>query len=208
MEKTETPVIELKKVPTVEAEALRKRSEVLAEHEDLQKKNEELLKEMQEREYDVDFKSKPVFTRLYKFLEKDAPWGHTTAAGLIMLHNNLKQEKEKLKNEEWDKLIKLRAINVTTLWTMLTKMEGSGFYEAKNFVELMASIGQSISEAVRQVHTDNQELRDNHETLTKLDHLLDHGPLEEDCKPDEPKTEVYDSIKDGPISSNGEEGNA
>ena len=197
MEKTETPVIELKKVPTIEAEALRKRSEVLAEHEDIQKKNEELLKEMQEREYVVDFKSKAVFTRLYKFLEKDARWGHTTAAGLIMLHNNLKQEKVKVKTEDWDKLIKLRAINVTTLWTMMTKMEGSGFHEAKNFVELMASIGQSISEAVRQVHMDNQELRDNHEALTKLDHLLDHGPLEEDCK-----------SKNDSVSSNGEEGNA
>ena len=183
MEKIETPVVKMKKAPEIQVETKRKRSEVLEEHKDLMKKNEELLKEMQEREYQVDFKDKGVFTKLYKFLEKDSPWGHTTAAGLIMLFNNLKQEKEKIKDPEWDNLIQLRAVNVTTLWTMLTKMEGRGFYEAKNFVELMAAIGQSISEAVRRVHTDNQELRDNHETLTKLDQLLDHGSLIEDCQP-------------------------
>ena len=208
MEKTETPVIELKKVPKVEIPEKRKRSEVLAEHKELLILNEDLLKDMQQREYSVNFKDKGCFMKLYKFLEKDAPWGHTTAAGLILLFNNLKQEKEKTKDPEWDAIVKLRAVNVTVLWQMLTQMSGSGFYEAKNFVEIMAAIGESISVAVRQCHSDNQGLRDNHETLTKLDNLLDHGPLEEDCTPDEPKTEVYDSIKDGPISSNGEEGNA
>ena len=203
MKKTETPVIEMKKPPQVNVEEKRKRSEVLEEHKELLQKNDDLLKEMQEREYEVDFKDRGVFTKLYKFLEKDSPWGHTTAAGLIMLFNNLRQEKEKIKDPEWDKKITLRAVNVTTLWTMLTKMEGKGFYEAKNFVELMASIGQSISTAVRQVHTDNQDLRNNHETLTKLDTLLDHGPLIEDCKPENPKTELFDAIAD-----NGKEGNA
>jgi hypothetical protein len=197
MTNNETPVVELKKAPKVEVQEKRKRSEVLAEHKDLMKKNEELLKEMQEREYDVNFKDKGVFTKLYKFLEKDSPWGHTTAAGLIMLFNNLRMEKEKTKDADWDAIVKLRAVNVTTLWTMLTKMEGNGFYEAKNFVEIMAAIGQSISEAVRTVHSDNQELRNNHEDLQKLDQLLDHGQLIEDCKP-----------KGDAASSNGEEGNA
>ena len=204
MEKTETPVIKMKKPPQVDVVEKRKRSEVLAEHKELLQRNDDLLKEMQEREYEVDFKDKGVFTKLYKFLEKESPWGHTTAAGLIMLFNNLRQEKEKIKDPEWDKKITLRAVNVTTLWTMLTKMEGKGFHEAKNFVELMASIGQSISTAVRQVHTDNQELRDNHEALTKLDNLLDHGSLIEDCQNKDAKVEVYDPEKDGPITSTNE----
>ena len=189
MEKTETPTVEKTEIPILNINKeennvvpeKRKRSEVLAEHEELQKKNEELLKEMQQREYEVDFKSKAVFNKFVKFLEKDAKWGHTTAAGLIMLFNNFREEKEKTKDPEWNNLVTLRAINVSTLWQMLTTMEGSGFFEARNFVELMAAIGQPISEAVRQVHTDNQELRNNHEALVKLDSLLDHGQLIEDC---------------------------
>ena len=183
VEKTITPILNINKEENTVVPEKRKRSEVLAEHEELQKKNEELLKEMQQREYDVDFRSKAVFNKFVKFLEKDAKWGHTTAAGLIMLFNNFREEKEKTKDPEWNNLVTLRAINVSTLWQMLTTMEGSGFYEAKNFVELMAAIGQPISEAVRQVHADNQELRNNHEALVKLDGLLDHGQLIEDCQP-------------------------
>lgn len=183
MEKVEIPTVEKKEIPVlnINKEELRKRSEVLADHEELQKKNEVLLQEMQQREYEVNFKSKAVFNKFYKFLEKDAKWGHTTAAGLIMLFNNFREEKEKTRDPKWGGDITLRAINVSTLWQMLTAMEGSGFYEARNFVELMTVIGQPISEAVRQVHTDNQGLRDNHEALVKLDSLLDHGKLIEDC---------------------------
>ncbi len=189
MKKTdETTVVEMKP-ETVEAktvnEPLRKRSEVLEEHKVLMKENEELLKEMQEREYTVEFKDKKVFEKLYKFLEKDAKWGHTTAAGLIMLVNNLKQQRVSVKDPEWDGNVLLRAVNVTTLWQMMSSMEGRGFYEAKNFVEIMATIGQGISGAVVLVQNDNQGLRNNHEKLAKLDQLLDYGQLIEDCKPEE-----------------------
>ena len=43
---------------------------------------------MQEREYEIDFRSKKLLNELLKFLEKDAEWGHTTATGLIMLYHN------------------------------------------------------------------------------------------------------------------------
>jgi len=184
---TETPVIEMEKPAKKGSPKKEKRSEVLKEHELLQKKNDELLKEMQEREYIVNFKDKGVYNRFCKFLEKDCEWGHTTAAGLIMLYNNVRTEKEKTKDPEWNGDIVLRSVNVSTLWQMLTTMKGKGFYEAKQFVELMSVIGQPISEAVRKVHMDNQELRDNHETLAKLDHLLDHGDLENDIKKSDDK---------------------
>ena len=194
MKKEETPVIEMKKtVKPISTQE--KRSEVVKEHSLLQKKNEELLKEMQEREYVVNFKDKGVYNRFCKFLEKDCEWGHTTAAGLIMLYNNVRQEKEKTKDAEWSGDIVLRSVNVSTLWQMLTTMKGKGFYEAKQFVELMAVIGQPISEAVRQVHIDNQELRDNHEQLTKLDHLLDHGNLVNDLKDTTPKPTTQKAVK-------------
>ena len=184
---TETPVIEMEKPTKKGSPKKEKRSEVLKEHKLLQTKNDELLKEMQEREYVVNFKDKGIYSRFCKFLEKDCEWGHTTAAGLIMLYNNVRQEKEKTKDPEWKGDIVLRSVNVSTLWQMLTTMKGKGFYEARQFVELMSVIGQPISEAVRQVHMDNQELRDNHEALSKLDHLLDHGDLENDVEESDDK---------------------
>ena len=65
---------------------------------------------------------------------------------------------------------------------MVTKMTGSGFYEAKTFVELMANIGESLSNAVQAVNDDNVELRETHMELAKVQQELDklsvEGPSE------------------------------
>jgi hypothetical protein len=130
--------------------------------------NEDLIKEMQLREYEIDFKTKKVFDKLLKFLEKDAPWGHTTATGLIMLYHNLREAKELVKDKEFTGIVPVRSTSITILWQMVTKMTGSGFYEAKSFVELMANVGESLSNAVQKVQEDNQSLRDNHSELAKV----------------------------------------
>jgi hypothetical protein len=169
---TEETVLEVVKN---EAAQLPKKSELLAQHKDLMTRNEELLKEMQAREYSIDFKSKKIFDKLLKFLEKEAEWTHTTAAGLIMLYHNLREEKLKTTEKDWNNEVALRAANVSILWQMMTRMTGKGFYEARDFVELMAAIGEPVSKAVQRVHADNQEIRDNHAELAKLDQVLDGG---------------------------------
>jgi hypothetical protein len=148
-----------------------RKSDLLLEHKQLLERNDVLLKEMQEREYEVDFKSKSIFTSLLKFLEKESPWGHTTAAGLILLYNNMRQQKQSI-NDNWDGVVKLRSANVSILWTMITQMKGNGFYEARRFVELMATIGETLSKAVQQVHFDNQSLRENHARINDIENLL------------------------------------
>ena len=164
---TETKVVEMA------TEAAPKTIEQLKVREtELDQINDDLIKEMQTREYEIDFKTKKVFDRLLKFLEKDAPWGHTTATGLIMLYHNLREAKEIVKDKEFKGLIPVRSTSVTILWQMVTKMTGSGFYEAKTFVELMANVGESLSSAVEKVQEDNQALRDNHSELAKVQQEL------------------------------------
>ena len=164
---TETKVVDMttEKAPKTVEQLKTRESE-------LDQINENLIKEMQEREYPVDFKTKKVFDKLLKFLEKDAPWGHTTATGLIMLYHNLREAKEVVKDKEFDGIVAVRSTSVTILWQMVTKMTGSGFYEAKSFVELMANVGESLSEAVQNVQKDNQALRDNHSELAKVQQEL------------------------------------
>lgn len=164
---TKTKVVEMttEKAPkTVE--------QLKARESELDQINEELIKEMQEREYEIDFKTKKVFDRLLKFLEKDAPWGHTTATGLIMLYHNLREAKEVVKEKDFNGVVPVRSTSITILWQMVTKMTGSGFYEAKTFVELMANVGESLSVAVQKVQEDNQALRDNHTELAKVQQEL------------------------------------
>ena len=160
---TETKVVDMttEKAPKTVEQLKTRESE-------LDQINENLIKEMQEREYPVDFKTKKVFDKLLKFLEKDAPWGHTTATGLIMLYHNLREAKELVKEKDFKGLIPIRSTSVTILWQMVTKMTGSGFYEAKAFVELMANVGESLSNAVQASQDDNQALRDNHSELAKV----------------------------------------
>jgi len=165
---TETKVVEM----TAE-DAPMTAEQLNAKIEELEAKNEKLVQEMQERTYEVDFKSKKVFDRLLKFLEKDAPWGHTTATGLIMLYHNLREQKELTKDKEWDGMVSVRSASVTILWQMVTKMTGSGFFEAKAFVELMANVGESLSNAVQAVNDDNIELRETHMELAKVHQELD-----------------------------------
>ncbi len=170
---TETKVVEL----TTE-EAPKTVEQLKAREAELDQLNESLIKEMQEREYEIDFKTKKVFDKLLKFLEKDAPWGHTTATGLIMLYHNLREAKELVKEKDFKGLIPVRSTSVTILWQMVTKMTGTGFYEAKSFVELMANVGESLSEAVQKVQEDNQALRDNHSELAKVQQEIDRLNVE------------------------------
>jgi len=137
MSKEETKVVEMATEETPQT-----LEQLKAREAELDKINEDLIKEMQEREYEIDFKTKKVFDKLLKFLEKDAPWGHTTATGLIMLYHNLREAKEVVKDKEFNGLVPVRSTSVTILWQMVTKMTGNGFYEAKSFVELMAELAK------------------------------------------------------------------
>ncbi len=170
-----------------EAQPLKK-SEILAEQKELNIAAEKLISEMQNREYEVDFKNKKVFNQLVKFLEKDAPWGHTTATGLIMLYHNIREQKELSNSKDWNGVAKFRAANVSILWQMLTKMSGKGFYEAKHFVELMAACGESLSKAVQAVHEDNSSLRETHQRLARLDDLANDPSVINDIVEDEVET--------------------
>ncbi len=181
---------ELKKSET----ETRLKSEILAEQKKLLELNETLLKEMQEREYTIDLKSKKIFDGLLSFLAKEAPWGHTTATGLIMLYHNLREQKEFTKARDWDGNIKLRSANVTILWSMVTKMTGKGFYEAKSFVELMAVCGESLSKAVQAAHNDNAKLRENHHKLSQIDDSLASGNFVNDVTDEYITSSVADEV--------------
>ncbi len=150
-----------------------KMSELIAKRDELDKKSQERLAEVQKMEYNISFGTKKVFTECMKYLEKNSPWNAYTAAGLIMLYNNMTEQKEAIKRmegngETWDGIVKLRTANVTVLWKMLTQMTGTGFYAAKDFVGVMAKIGDDVSKAIQQVDKNNAEVRELHSELEKI----------------------------------------
>ena len=152
----------------------RKMSEIIKDKKEALQKNEDLLRDLQTNEYDIPMSSPKLYKQLMKFLEKDADWGHTTATGLVMLYSNLKENAKTVQAKDWDGIVKLRGTSITILWSMVTSMKGRGFFEARNFIELMAAFGQDLSQVVQKVHEDNQELRDNHVKLSELDTEVNH----------------------------------
>jgi len=60
-------------------------------------------------------------------------------------------------------------------------MKGSGFFAARNFIELMAAFGQELSAVVQKVHEDNSALRDNHVKLSELDTEVNQPDVILDC---------------------------
>ena len=152
----------------------RKMSEIITDKKAALKKNEDLLRSLQTNEYDIPIPTSKLYKQLMKFLEKDAEWGHTTATGLVMLYSNLKENSKTVQAKDWDGIVKLRGTSITILWTMVTSMKGKGFFEARNFIELMAAFGQDLSQVVQKVHEDNQALRDNHARLAELDTEVNH----------------------------------
>ena len=152
----------------------RKLSEIIKDKQTALKKNEDLLRQLQTNQYDIPFGTVKVYKQLCKFLEKDADWGHTTATGLVMLYSNLREGAKETQVKDWNGIVKLRGTSITILWTMVTSMKGKGFFEARNFIELMAAFGQDLSTVVQKVHVDNSALRENHSRLSELDNEVNN----------------------------------
>ena len=178
----------------------RKMSEIIADKRAALKKNEDLLRALQQNEYDIPFGSVKLYKQIMKFLEKEAEWGHTTATGLIMLYSNLKEQQPVTREKDWDGIIKLRGTSITIFWTMVTQMKGRGFFAAREFVEMMAAFGADLSKVVGKVHEDNQELRENHAEMAKLDQEVNHPdvildvPIDEYNKAEEELHKLMDEV--------------
>ena len=169
---SETKKVEQKIMEEVKQEKI-KLSELIAKRDDLDKKSQEMLESIQKNEYNISFGTKKIFVECMKYLEKNSPWNAYTAAGLIMLYNNMNEQKENIKRIEvngdtWDGVVKLRTANVTILWKMLTQMTGTGFYAAKDFVNVMARIGDDVSKAIKQIDEKNEEVRNMHTELERI----------------------------------------
>lgn len=155
-----------------EAQVIEERTvEVIkAEIEEISKKAEKLALEIQFREYGINIENKRNLQRLINYVENNAAWSHQDAAGLIALHANLKEAEVKGLDEDGN--LKLRSINLNTLYNVFLKSSGKGLKSAKDHISLLTIVGESVSNSMQTMADDNQELRDIHQELSKLDDEL------------------------------------
>ena len=138
------------------------------------------LKIEQETEYDIklgenDVRGYPTgkraFTQLMTYLNERVEWTPKTAAQLMVLVSNMKENEAHVKSKTFDNVIKLRSSNVLVLYhSILENMSGKGYNTAKDFLALWANCGQEITNAVREVHKVHESTR---ELGTKLNLIED-----------------------------------
>ena len=150
------------------------------------------LKAEQETEYEIrlgenDERGYPMgrraFTQLMTYLNERVEWTAKTAAQLMVLVANMKENETHVKSKNFDNVIKLRSSNVLVLYhSILENMSGKGYNTAKDFLTVWANCGQSITNAVREVHKVHESTR---ELGTKLNLIEDEFDKSFDVLPNE-----------------------
>jgi hypothetical protein len=159
------------------------------------------LKAEQETEYEIrlgenDNRGYPMgrraFTQLMTYLNERVEWTAKTAAQLMVLVANMKENEAHVKSKTFDNVIKLRSSNILVLYhSILENMTGKGYNTAKDFLTLWANSGQAITNAVREVHKVHESTR---ELGTKLNLIEDEFDKSFDDLPFDEESVV--SLKD------------
>ena len=152
------------------------------------------LKAEQETEYDIrlgenDVRGYPMgrraFAQLMTILKERVRWNAKTVAQLMVLVNNMEQNEAHVKSKSFDNVIKLRSSNVLVLYRFIMEdMEGRGYNTAKDFLTLWANSGESITNAVREVHKIHESTRELGNKLNliedEFDKSFDDLPFDEE----------------------------
>jgi hypothetical protein len=141
------------------------------------------LKVEQETEYAIrlgenDVRGYPMgrraFTQLMTYLNERVEWTAKTAAQLMVLVANMKENEANVKSKTFDNVIKLRSSNVLVLYhSILENMTGKGYNTAKDFLTLWANCGQEITNAVREVHKIHESTRELGSKLNLIEDEFD-----------------------------------
>ena len=141
------------------------------------------LKAEQETDYEIclgenDERGFPMgrraFTQLMTYLNERVEWTAKTAAQLMVLVANMKENEAHVKSKSFDNVIKLRSSNVLVLYhSILENMSGKGYNTAKDFLTLWANCGQAITNAVRDVHKIHESTRELGSKLNLIEDEFD-----------------------------------
>lgn len=177
-------------VETTETEnkvQLPKKSELLQEQIDLEKQYDTESSAMLEGIYNVKFGTKGAFDRMMKYLEHDVEFDHSTATGLALLFSNMKQQKPFTRENDWNGEVQLKTSSCLMLWKFLMGHKGHGFFEAKQFLETIQTVGPDLTKSIKTINEKQAALRGIHNRLDEIYTKLDSNEFENDLTPEQEK---------------------
>lgn len=146
------------------------KDQLIEQRTELEAEVNEMQEALAEAKYDVDFESVSNITAILKQIDKSYTWTIKNAALVINLYDNLKVEKVAMqKTEDTSAVVSLSALNLNTLYQVLTNIEGTGVESARTFTKLLTNVGAQITQAMNQMSDANKEIQNKHLVLAELD---------------------------------------
>lgn len=152
--------------------------ELKSKRTELEKKVTEVSEEHAKRLRPVDFESMSNLNATIKHIENFS-WTVKNAALVVNLYDNLKTQKTVLRKlESKETVVELGALDLNTLYTVLTTVAGTGISNARTFISLLTNIGKQISDAMKEVASGNEEIKALHTELSELDKEIEKHSAE------------------------------
>jgi hypothetical protein len=146
------------------------KDQLIEQRTELEAEVNEMQEAMASAKYDVDFESVANVNAILKQIDKSYTWTIKNAALVINLYDNLKTEKTAIqKTEDESSVIGLSALDLNTLYQVLTNIEGVGVESARTFTKLLTNVGAQITQAMNQMAAANKAIQDKHVVLAELD---------------------------------------
>jgi len=130
----------------------------------------DLQTELATREYTVALENASNLTAILAQIDKSYGWNIKNAAFLINLYDTLNDQKRiNANSKEKSTDVVLNNMQLNTLYTVLTSINGTGIEAARRFTRLLTNVGAQITNALNQVADDNKTIQGKHVALAELD---------------------------------------
>lgn len=146
------------------------KDQLIEKRTNLEAEVNETQEALAQAKYDVDFESVSNITAILKQIDKSYEWSIKNAALVINLYDNLKVEKAAIQNsEDTSCVVALSALDLNTLYQVLTNINGTGIEAARTFTRLLTNVGAQITGAMNQMAEANKQIQEMHMALAELD---------------------------------------
>ena len=130
----------------------------------------DLQTELATREYSVDVENTGNLNAILTQIDKSYEWNIKNAAFLINLYDTLNDQKKiNTNSKEKSSQVLLNSMQLNTLYTVLTNINGVGIESARRFTRLLTNVGAQITNALKEVADNNKVIQERHVALAELD---------------------------------------
>lgn len=130
----------------------------------------DLQTELATREYVVDVETASNLNAIRIQIDRRYEWNIKNAAFLINLYDALNDQKKiNTNSKEKSFRVLLNSMQLNTLYTVLTNINGVGIESARRFTRLLTNVGVQITSALNEMADNNKVIQERHVELAELD---------------------------------------